>query len=247
MLRNLIGLMRENCRQQRIQFIQIKIQIRTFERMDHILRMAGDRIVKRAEFEWSYGKTNSRSGKGGTGRTWKTCLWTERIGRTLWRTSYLKNWEEKMYGYHKDDMKPRRSQRQTVWPETQQCQWEGCRKVLPLQTGRTQPERRTHKIKPESHTSDERTRNFWDKTSLKNHQKRPKDKIKSYTSLNQGLVPECGALLIKTTLSGHKIAHYNWTWSLSLTPFSAFLFASCSDHWNHVTYPLERQSHVFSS
>ena len=154
-----------------VKSVRWKVEKRVYERIGHVMRMSDERMVKAVVLGWYEGLEGESKMAGRKKKTvlyWKRLLreagvdWTdiERrvIDRDGWR-KFVRNRMERVYAWEKQmghryewsDGEERVQRSEYVVVDVDEeggfpCRWEGCERVLKSGAGRTNHERRMHRV-----------------------------------------------------------------------------------------------------
>ena len=205
-------------KQLQISSIRSKIEIRTLQRIGHVLRMPNERAVKKLILgNWEKEATTEGNLRGGTISYWRRLLreagvdWTnvENLtkDRKEWRRiiqgrrTFLMEWESKMSERRSNEATPTRSQHITQSEEEEWiCRWENCGKVCKNKTGRSHHERMMHREKTEPVPCPKCGETFTERSNVTNH-------LKNCDGAPSNECGDCGASVTRSNKARHKKYH----------------------------------------
>ena len=210
-----------------IDSIRQKVEIRSLQRIGHLLRMPNSRLTKKVVLgRWTEEKEQSGLLRSSMISYWRRLIkeagedWTNAgnmaSNRKVWRKfvnrrkGEIREWEDEMRSVRKNETKPRRSR--TKEPDDFTCRIAGCGKKCKNKSGLVQHERKAHKLGGSAFKCPNCEREFREKSNLTNHYKactgNPRRLgLRSITQEERVPCQRCGARITKSNMARHERLH----------------------------------------
>ena len=210
-----------------IDSIRQKVEIRSLQRIGHLLRMPNSRLTKKVVLgRWTEEKEQSGLLRSSMISYWRRLIkeagedWTNAgnmaSNRKVWRKfvnrrkGEIREWEDEMRSVRSNETKPRRSR--TKEPDDFTCRIAGCGKKCKNKSGLVQHERKAHKLGGSAFKCPNCEREFKEKSNLTNHYKactgNPRRLgLKSITQEERVPCQRCGARITKSNMARHERLH----------------------------------------